>query len=111
MAESFASMLRYFRMREGLSQRELAAKLQMSPSAICMYETGKRQPRFEDEELIADFFNVNLDTLRGKVIDESPTDYRIQRDKAAELYERFESLPPEKQTAFLNYLEFLQSNS
>lgn len=53
----FSSMLKYFREREGLSQRELAAKLNMSASAICMYETGKRQPRFEDEECIADFFN------------------------------------------------------
>ena len=62
----FASMLKYLREREGLSQRELAVKLNMSPSAIGMYESGKRQPKFEDEETIADFFNVDLNTLRGR---------------------------------------------
>lgn len=62
----FASMLKYLREREGLSQRELAVKLGMSASAIGMYESGKRQPKFEDEEAIADFFNVDLNTLRGR---------------------------------------------
>lgn len=31
-----------------------------------MYENGNREPNFETEELIADFFNVNISTLRGK---------------------------------------------
>lgn len=31
-----------------------------------MYETGKREPNFETLEKIADFFNVNIDTLLGK---------------------------------------------
>jgi len=64
----FASMLKYLREREKLSQRELATKLGMSASAIGMYESGKRHPKYEDEEAIADFFNVDLNTLRGKRI-------------------------------------------
>jgi len=66
----FASMLKYLREREGLSQRELADKIGMSASRIGMYESGKRHPKFEDEEAIADFFNVDLNTLRGRRIDE-----------------------------------------
>ena len=61
----FADMLKYFRQREGLSQRELAEKLKMSHSAISMYEAGKRFPEREAEEAIADYFNVSLNTLRG----------------------------------------------
>ena len=68
MAE-FKDMLKYFRERAGLSQSELAAKLGLSASTISMYEVGKRQPDFEKEELIADFFNVDLNTLRGKDIE------------------------------------------
>jgi hypothetical protein len=30
-----------------------------------MYEVGKREPDFETEEKIADFFNTDLNTLRG----------------------------------------------
>ena len=62
----FKDMLKYFRMREGLSQAELADKLGISPSAVSMYEVGKREPDFETEEKIADYFNTDLNTLRGR---------------------------------------------
>lgn len=51
----FKDMLKYFRMRENLSQSELAEKLGVSASTISMYEVGKREPDFETEEAIADF--------------------------------------------------------
>ena len=62
----FKDMLKYFRMRENLSQSELAEKLGISPSTISMYEVGKREPDFETEEKIADFFNTDLNILRGR---------------------------------------------
>ena len=62
----FKDMLKYLREREKLSQKELADKLGISASTISMYEIGSRQPNFEMEETIADFFNVDLNTLRGK---------------------------------------------
>ena len=71
----FKDMLKYFRMREGLSQSELAAKLGVSVSRISMYEVGKREPDFETEEKIADFFNTDLNTLRGRDIEEGETYY------------------------------------
>lgn len=70
----FKDMLKYFRMRENLSQSELAEKLGIAPSTISMYEVGKREPDFETEEKIADFFNTDLNTLRGRDI-ESPAYY------------------------------------
>lgn len=63
---TFADMLSYLRKRNGLSQQELADKTGLTRSAIGMYETGKREPDFETLESIADFFNVNIDTLLGK---------------------------------------------
>lgn len=62
----FSDMLVYLRKREGLSQQELADKLGVTRSRIGMYETAKREPDFESLEAIADFFNVNMDTLMGK---------------------------------------------
>lgn len=36
------------------------------PITISMYEVGKREPDFETEEKIADFFNTDLNILRGR---------------------------------------------
>lgn len=61
----FKDMLTYYRKLNGYSQRELADKLNISHSAIGMYESGKRFPTQEIEEALADLFNVSLDNLRG----------------------------------------------
>ena len=62
---SLSDMLAYLRKRENLSQQELADKLDMTRSAIGMYETGKREPDLETLEIFADFFNVDMNTLTG----------------------------------------------
>lgn len=63
---AFKDMLKYLRQRKHLSQLELAKKLGISKSAISMYEVGKREPDFETLEVIADFFNVDMNFLLGK---------------------------------------------
>lgn len=85
----FKDMLKYFRMREKLSQAELADKLNISPSAISMYEVGKREPDFETEEKIADFFNTDLNTLRGRDIENNT--YYLNDETAATAQEIFEN--------------------
>ena len=64
--QEFKDMLKFFRMRANLSQSELAEKLGVAASTISMYEVGKREPDFETEEKIADYFNTDLNTLRGR---------------------------------------------
>ena len=80
---SFKEMLKYLRMRENLSQSELADKLGVAKSTISMYEVGKREPDFETLEAIADFFNVDMNFLLGK--DGSENDTYYLNDEAREL--------------------------
>lgn len=61
----FHDRLKELRLSRHLSQVELSKRLGVAASTVSMWELGKRQPRFEDEETIADFFNVDLDYLRG----------------------------------------------
>ena len=49
----------------GLSQQELARRLQLTRSAISMYETGQREPGLETLEAMADLFQVDMNTLTG----------------------------------------------
>ncbi|MCR4564121.1 MAG: XRE family transcriptional regulator [Clostridiales bacterium] len=60
----FSDELKKLRNQKGLSQAQLADKLNVAASTIGMWESGKREPRdYETLELIADFFNVNMDAL------------------------------------------------
>ena len=47
----------------GLSQGELAQKLQVSPSAIGMYEQGRREPSVDLLVSMAQIFGVTVDYL------------------------------------------------
>lgn len=81
---NFNDMLKYLRVREKMSQAELADKLGVSKSTVGMYELGKREPDFETLEAIADLFNVDMNFLLGKVGSElSPKD--DERDIAKDL--------------------------
>lgn len=66
MPATFGKRLQELRNSKKMTQAELGKVLKVSASTIGMYETDKRQPNFETEEAIADFFNVDLDYLRGK---------------------------------------------
>ena len=63
---TFASILKQLREEHNLSQAELGRIAGVSRSAIAMYEAGEREPDFEVEEALADFFNVPIDYLRGR---------------------------------------------
>ena len=63
---NFSDMLVCLRKQANLTQQELANATGLSRSVIGMYETEKREPDFETLEVLADYFNVNMDTLLGK---------------------------------------------
>lgn len=62
----FNEVLKELRTSKNVTQAELAKAIGVSASTIGMYESGEREPNFETEEKIADYFNVSLDVLRGK---------------------------------------------
>jgi len=63
---SFSTVLKQLRERENLTQEELAKRLNISRSRLASYEQGQREPDLELLEVIADFFNVDLDYLLGR---------------------------------------------
>ncbi len=62
----FQNVFKQLRISSGLTQQEIADKLGISRSTIGMYETGAREPDYETLEMIADFFNVDIDYLLGR---------------------------------------------
>ena len=77
---TFSKKLIELRKSKGLSQKELANYIDVSPSLVGMYEQGRRKPSFEIIEAIADYFNVSIDTLYSK--DETEYSYYIDPEVA-----------------------------
>ena len=63
---NFKNVFKRLRTSSGYTQADIAEKLGISKSTISMYENGNREPDFETLELIADFFNVDIDYLLGR---------------------------------------------
>lgn len=63
---NFQNVFKRLRLSRGLTQQEISEKLGISRSTIGMYETGAREPDYDTLELIADFFNVDMDYLLGR---------------------------------------------
>ncbi len=55
--------LRNLRENQGLLQKELADRLDISASTIGMYEQGRRQPDNDTLKKISQFFGVSIDYL------------------------------------------------
>lgn len=62
---NFKNVLKQLRLNNKWTQDELADRLGISRSAISMYERGEREPDFETLEMIADFFNIDMNYLHG----------------------------------------------
>lgn len=62
----FQERLRKARELRQLNQVELAAKARLQPSAISHFETGTRQPSFDNLRRLADALTVSIDYLLGR---------------------------------------------
>lgn len=62
----FPERLKDLRKEAGLTQKEVAKRLQMSQPQYARTENGGRKPNGETLEKFADFFNVSTDYLLGK---------------------------------------------
>lgn len=108
-----SNILKSLRIREGLTQGELAEKLEMSRSAISMYERGEREPDFETLEKFADFFNVDMNYFTGTKEEGYYIDLQV-RQIAQEIFEDedmrllFDLKKTVKANDLMNYAKFLK---
>lgn len=58
MAIRFKENLRWLRKQAGLSQRDIANIVHVTPEAVCQWETGKTEPSFETLEILANLFGL-----------------------------------------------------
>lgn len=62
---NFSERLKELRLKNKLTQKQLANELNVSQTAIALWEKGKRQPDIQTLEQLARLFDVNTDFLLG----------------------------------------------
>ena len=62
---NFGNVLKTLRLKNNMTQAQLAQKLGVTKSVISAYETGLRLPSYDILIHIAKFFNVSTDYLLG----------------------------------------------
>lgn len=63
----FGTRLRSLRKEKRLTMKELGKKNNLAESTISGYEIGTRKPDIETLQRLADFFDVSIDYLLGRV--------------------------------------------
>ena len=72
MIRGLPERLKENRKRYGYSQKQVAAKLGLSPSIVSGYETGERTPSTEVLLSLSYLYHYSLDYLVGKQTQEQP---------------------------------------
>ena len=65
--ENFSKTLKQYRELHGVTQKQMAKWLEMTPNAYQKYELGTREPNLTTLIKIADILDVSLDDLVGRI--------------------------------------------
>lgn len=68
MYNDICKILKSLRRAKNLSQKQLAREINLSQAAYSLYEHGTRKPSLEILIKLADYYNVSLDYLVGRLI-------------------------------------------
>lgn len=62
---TLAENIKFYRKQQGLTQKDLAKKLNMAPTAISAWEVGRNKPLMDNIEQMAQLFNIKKSELLG----------------------------------------------
>lgn len=65
--KGFKDILKQLRQDKGVSQKEVAKALNVSDDSIYNWEKGRSEPSINELINLADYFNVTVDFLIGRV--------------------------------------------
>lgn len=97
--------LREIRESKGISQRQAALGLNLSPTVYNRYENGIREPSNIILLAMADYFGVTVDELLGRESDEQPDQPRTIEAKI--LSAGIDRMPKEDRDKALNMMKIM----
>ncbi len=110
MGNILGMRIKNLRETANLTQLDLAAQLNVSNTTLSQYESGQRVPSDDIKIKIAEFFNVSVDYLLGKVdkkIKATPEVIPLSSEQQ-ELLDATSDLPDEDLRKAIEYVELLK---
>ena len=101
--ENMKIRIKELRSEFGLSQQDLAEKLNVSQKCVSNWENGVNEPDYQSLRLIANLFDVSTDYLLG--IDEAKSENTFLTPLDKSLMSVIKNLPLEKKKALLELLK------
>ena len=89
---NFKDRLKQLRLKNKLTQQNIANHFQTSPQSYAQWEKGLRKPSAENLQKLADYFNVSADYLLGKTDIPEP-DLEIDLDTAIDNSVAYDGTP------------------
>ena len=103
--ETFAKNLSYYLEKHGKEQKEIAEVVGVAPSTFNAWVKGKKYPRMDKVELLANYFGI----LKSDLIEEQGNTYSHRTVSITEeeqyLLNIFRLVPESKQTMVLQMIE------
>lgn len=104
--------LKQLRLAADLTQTQVSSYLKISQQAYANYESGKREPDHKTLSSLADYFNVSIDFLLGRINNASPLglDEQLEGIDFA-LYGEVKELTDEEKQDVLDYIRYKKSKN
>lgn len=100
------------RIHKKLRQEDVAAKIGIARTTYAMYEQNKREPDNETLQKLADFFDVRIDYLLGRVDDPFSFDKRENQDELTTImYHKWDQLDERRRKQALKLIEILEQEA
>ena len=80
------SNIKHARIHKGLTQEQVATKLNTSRAAVSMYETGKLEANYSVLIKLSNLYGVSIDYLLGNIDDSQTTSNSLTIIQAKELW-------------------------
>lgn len=107
--EIFSKNLLYYIERKGKTQREVAEVIDVSPSTFNEWVNGKKYPRIDKIEKLANYFGIQKSDLIEKKTKKT-TDEQMLNDGERKLLSLFRQVPEEMQDVVLGMIEVSLKN-
>lgn len=101
--------IKQYRIKNGLTQEQLAQKLGLKQYVIAKYENGSSNPSLDLAPKICEVLNITLDELYGieSSLSAESKPKRAKNSRAVQMQEIFDKLTPEVQRAILKQVKGL----